>query len=347
LDQKLRTFDLHSCFYGQYIGRFWNHTQKEDLMKKTVLQLAVVSLITGLALPAVSGAAEDDLQQKMNALTKEVQELRNAVKKTEEKSLSKWLTISGDYRFRVDSMHGKTVAYTDVNKTFTNAQNALQGAFFADPTGTSPYFGPASNAAALSAFSQFAQNMQSVRTYQQAVNFPAGTSGGFPNSSLMGGMAAFAANVPAFKPKNETLYTNKFGLNLTAKATEDVTVHARLLMYKSFGSENDSQVTGNYFADRVGVFDGTLSHVPSSSRSGSLPVVVRPHTALLAICVQIQSVPEPVVYRQFLLIMPLTVSLSAMPLTLKRFPALMQKYATVAVLTAASRPLPTLSRIPI
>jgi hypothetical protein len=81
----------------------------------------------------------------------------------------------------------------------------------------------------------------------------------------MAGMAAFAGNVAAFKPKNETLYTNKFGLNVTAKATQDVTVHARLLMYKSFGSQDDSQVTGNYFADRVGVFDGTISHVPSSS----------------------------------------------------------------------------------
>ena len=89
-------------------------------MKKTVLKLAVVTLVSGLALPAVSRAADDDLQQKMNALTKEVQELRKSVNMTEEKSLSKWLTISGDYRFRVDSMHGQTVAYTNPGKIFTD-----------------------------------------------------------------------------------------------------------------------------------------------------------------------------------------------------------------------------------
>jgi hypothetical protein len=40
-------------------------------------------------------------------------------------------------------------------------------------------------------------------------------------------------------------------------------------MYKTFGAQDDKAVTngGNapYFADRVGVFDGTLGHVPSSS----------------------------------------------------------------------------------
>lgn len=36
-------------------------------------------------------------------------------------------------------------------------------------------------------------------------------------------------------------------------------------MYKTFGSQDDFQVTGNYFADRVGVFDGTLGHIPSDS----------------------------------------------------------------------------------
>jgi hypothetical protein len=39
-------------------------------------------------------------------------------------------------------------------------------------------------------------------------------------------------------------------------------------MYKTFGSNNDSAVTGSggapFFADRVGVFDGTLGHIPSS-----------------------------------------------------------------------------------
>ncbi|NJD91631.1 MAG: DUF3373 domain-containing protein, partial [Geobacter sp.] len=73
------------------------------------------------------------------------------------------------------------------------------------------------------------------------------------------------AQVPAYKPKNETLYTNKFGLDLHAKATKDVTVTVKLDMYKAFGSQSDQTTTGNYFADRVGAFDGTVGHVPSDS----------------------------------------------------------------------------------
>ena len=38
-------------------------------------------------------------------------------------------------------------------------------------------------------------------------------------------------------------------------------------MYKVFGSQNDDAVTSNaYFADRTGVFDGTLGHIPSDSK---------------------------------------------------------------------------------
>lgn len=265
---------------------------------KKLTKVAAMALMAGMTLPGVARAADDELMKKIDQLSRELDQLRKQVKSNEEmvsktaeeqkkqaqkpeakdvadlkgqvkrledKSLGKWLTIGGEYRFRVDSLHAKTMAYTDVSQTFANAQNALQGAFFANPTGVSPYFGPAGNAAALSALSAFSQNMRNVRTYQQAMNFPAGTSGGFPNAALMGGLGNFAAQVPALKPKNETLYTNKFGLDLTAKPLQNITVHAKLDMYKTFGSQDDTATTGNYFADRVGVFDGTLSHTPSSS----------------------------------------------------------------------------------
>lgn len=72
--------------------------------------------------------------------------------------------------------------------------------------------------------------------------------------------------VAGFKVENETLYTNRFGLNLKAKATRDVSVTARLLMYKTFGSQEDDPTTGAFFADRIGVFDGTVGHVPSDGK---------------------------------------------------------------------------------
>ena len=228
-------------------------------MAKKLLCIAAV----GMMFPLTVQASEADLQLKLDKLTKEVADLKGSVKKVEDKSLGKWLTIGGDYRFRVDGLKGETAAYRDVMGTFAKAQNAMQGAFFASPMGATTVFAPATNAQAISAFSAFSQNMSNVKTYQQATAFSAGAAGVFTNGQLMGGLGAFADDVIADKPKNATLYTNKFGLDLHAKATQDVTVNVKLGMYKSFGSQNDDATTGNYFSDRVGVFDGTQGHVPS------------------------------------------------------------------------------------
>ncbi len=52
---------------------------------------------------------------------------------------------------------------------------------------------------------------------------------------------------------------------MNAKATEDVTVKARLLMYKVWGMGNTNPVTTNaFFADRT-VFDGTTGHIPQDN----------------------------------------------------------------------------------
>jgi opacity protein-like surface antigen len=257
-------------------------------MKQIGKKFLTGALLACLCAPVAASAADHDLQMKIDKLTRELEELKgmvmkaaesskkaeesakkaeasakkvdevkDSVKKVEDKSLGRWLSIGGDYRLRFDSLHGQTAAYTDAFQTFANAQKQLQGAFFADPTGGP--FGPGSNAAALTGLSQFSQGMANVKTFNQANAFLAA------NAAMLGGLQNFAVQVPAFKPQNETLFTNRFGLDVHAKATQDVTVTARLNMYKSTGSENDAQVTGNFFGDRVGVFDGTLSHIPSSS----------------------------------------------------------------------------------
>lgn len=90
------------------------------------------------------------------------------------------------------------------------------------------------------------------------------------NQAVMGLLTP--VQVPAYKPKNETLYSNRFGLDLNMKAAQDVSVSARLLMYKTFGASDEGALTNGgsggsapFFSDRVGVFDGTLGHIPSSS----------------------------------------------------------------------------------
>ena len=80
------------------------------------------------------------------------------------------------------------------------------------------------------------------------------------------------SNSPAFsslgeRVKNESLLTNRLGINIKARATEDIQVKARLLMYKVWGHDSADAVTGNnaFFADKATIFDGNVSHTPKDS----------------------------------------------------------------------------------
>jgi hypothetical protein len=304
------------------------------------MNLAASALLAGLSLPLAANAAEEDLQKKIDQLSKEVDLLKGQVKKVDDKSLGKWLTIGGDYRFRVDSLLGETVPYTNAIGTmknlvggFTAGPNAVAGA----PVGANAVINNPSAAAfimqgkagslftpqqfdtilnqympsamynaftgqimpALGAMTPAQVNgflQTNALTAQQQGILNTLTQKGIMNKvmSMMtpANQAAFAnmpdayrqaamvmamqgflgansgnlATVPAYQPKNETLYTNKFGLDLHAKATQNITVTAKLDMYKAFGSQSDSTTSGDFFADRVGVFDGTVGHVPSDSK---------------------------------------------------------------------------------
>lgn len=275
-------------------------------MNKVFKMNVLAALIAGMMLPLAASAADADLMSRIDSLSRELEALKNQVKaneakaaqtaqqvqavaaksdaaamddlksqvsKLEGKSLGKWLTVGGDYRFRIDSLQGETRTFTDVNATFANVQQKLQADFFANPSavaGSSSYFGAPqaggmSTAGALSGLMNFAQNMNKVQTFDQANAF----LGNPMNAGMVQGIGAFAATVPAYKPENKSLYTNRFGMDLNAKATQDVSVTARLQMYKVFGSQDESSVvnagSAPFFADRVGVFDGTLSHLPSNS----------------------------------------------------------------------------------
>jgi len=160
--------------------------------------------------------------------------LEEQMKMNETKSLGRWLTIGGDYRFRYDNLQGEVAPYADGMTVFGNASQ-LVGAMMAG----------------------------AIPPMNQQQLFGAAIMGG-----TYGPLTLPTAMNDAYDVKNDSLYTNRFGLNLKAKATEDVTVTARLLMYKIAGAQDDRALqSGNtaYSLDRAGVFDGTLGHVPSSS----------------------------------------------------------------------------------
>lgn len=213
-----------------------------------------------MALPVSAMAADQDLDQKVDSLAKEVEGIKRDAAQAKRKSLGQWLEIGGDYRFRMDGLWGQTAAYTDVTKTFANTEQTLQSNFFNSvpvPPGFSSW------QSQIGGLMNFASGMKQVSSFSGAQTFLAN------NQQMVQGIGNFAVQVPAYKPENDTLNSNRFGINLHAKPIQDVTVNARLVGYKSFGSQDDSAFSNNgdtaFFADRVGVFDGTIGHVPTSS----------------------------------------------------------------------------------
>ena len=74
------------------------------------------------------------------------------------------------------------------------------------------------------------------------------------------------SSVPGYNVKNDTVFMNRFGMHLKANPVEDVTMKARLDMYKVSGHQTSNPVMGTFFADRYGATnDGTVSHVPEDS----------------------------------------------------------------------------------
>lgn len=72
--------------------------------------------------------------------------------------------------------------------------------------------------------------------------------------------------IPGHDVKNDTVMMHRFGVRLKANPLEDVTMKARLSMYKIAGHQSSNPVMGQFFADRFGsTNDGTTGHVPEDS----------------------------------------------------------------------------------
>src|SRR5574340_953348 len=102
---------------------------------KSILMSGLILIALGI--PCSTMAAEQDLLQRIEQLSKELETLKQQVKKNEEKSkdieivkqqvkkqedksLSRWLEVSGDYRFRYDNLRGQVAPYADGLTLFGN-----------------------------------------------------------------------------------------------------------------------------------------------------------------------------------------------------------------------------------
>lgn len=178
--------------------------------KKHASRRLIACIVGSLFLPLGTQASEAELLKKLEAMQKEIEQLRamvqsnqasqeatkqattelkEKVQRAEDKSSEKWLTVGGDYEFRADSLRGETKTYTDVGATFANAGDQIQAAFFANPS--------AQNAAMLSGLMAFSEGMAGVKTYQQAQQFLATPA----NQQMIAGLNNYAVSVPSYKPK--------------------------------------------------------------------------------------------------------------------------------------------------
>lgn len=191
-------------------------------------KVLVFFLSLSLLLPASSFAASpEDLMNKIEALSKELQKLKQQME-----DIRKQEARTEDRVSRAEEKAEKAAgpSWLEIGGDYRFRFDSLRG---------------------------------TVHEYMQ---YGAGTTT-VPNYPAPGMSTTFmAAGVPSYKVKNETLLLNRFGLNLVARATEDIQVKARLLMYKVWGHETMAPVQGSYFADRAfGPFDGTVTHVPSDN----------------------------------------------------------------------------------
>ncbi len=221
-------------------------------MKRFTRNAATASLLLGMALPATAMAADQDLQQKIDALTKEVEALKQDVSQTKQKSLGRWLTIGGDYMFRFDYLKGDSPSFFPFLPSFSPSagSNGLIGVGQFTP-GATPSTGGGVNMNG------------SYINFNPQTGMPTPVGGPLSNMWINPNGALPSASVV-----NHDLFTHRFGLNIDAKATENVTFSGRLLMYKAWGNQTDSVLqSGNtaYSFDRAGLFDGTIGHLPGSS----------------------------------------------------------------------------------
>jgi hypothetical protein len=93
-------------------------------MQTFTRKAVAASLLLGLSLPLSALAADQDVQQKIDALTQEVEALKKDVSQTKQKSLGQWLTIGGDFRSRYDSLRGEVPAYFQLNPRNTQADGS-------------------------------------------------------------------------------------------------------------------------------------------------------------------------------------------------------------------------------
>lgn len=189
-------------------------------------------------------------------LQSDVKELNERVSATERKGLLDRLQWSGDYRFEAHTITGSVPAHFDGMQMQNLVVKTL---FFANTNGGAfPTSIDAINnnvAAHYSDYQFFTGNLKFSDLKSAMAQFPPSMQ------QQLFGMLMPSTFVPKYNNDNNILQTNRLRLKFDAQVADNVSVTARLSMYKVFGDSSGVQVF-NGQPNTLNI-DGTTSRVPT------------------------------------------------------------------------------------
>ena len=189
-------------------------------------------------------------------LQSDVKELNERVSATERKGLLDRLQWSGDYRFEAHTITGDIPAHFD-GMQFQNL--FVKTLFYAQTNaGALPPDVPSieNNVAAnYSAYQYFTSKLTFNDLKAALAQFPA------PMQQQLFGLLMPSTFVPRYSNDNNILQTNRLRLKFDAQVADNVSVTARLSMYKVFGDSTGVQVF-NGQPNTLSI-DGTTARVPT------------------------------------------------------------------------------------
>lgn len=190
-------------------------------------------------------------------LATEVKELDHRLNQTERRGALDRINFTGDYRFEAHSIWGNVPAHFDGMQL----QNlVVKSLFYVNTNGGAlpPSIDAINNNVAqnYAGYQYFTNNLTFTQLKAAMAQFPPAMQ------QQLFGMLQPATFVGGYSNDTSILYTNRLRLNLDSKINDDLSVTARLSMYKAWGDSTGVQVfDGQPTSLNI---DGTTAGVPNS-----------------------------------------------------------------------------------
>ena len=190
-------------------------------------------------------------------LAASVKDLDQRVSQTERRGALDRINFSGDYRFQAHSIWGNVPAHYDGMQL----QNLVVKTLFYANTNGGQMPGSVAQinnnvAQKYSDYQYFTNNLTFNQLKGAMAQFPAAMQ------QQLFGMLQPGTYVPAYQNNTDILYTNRLRLNLDSRINDDLSVTARLSMYKAWGDSTGVQVFNGQPSSLN--IDGTTAGVPNS-----------------------------------------------------------------------------------